>query len=272
MDENGQVVFTSSEDFNQGELFNVNADDVPGEVRLNSELTTYHHIWVSNSDEGTISKFDTRTGQELSRYHTGPETWSEVLSPSRTAVTSEGDAWVANRAHIDPATGRDNGIWQGSVVKILNTGFVDRNGNGVVNTSRDLDGDGVIGPDEILPWDGDYDGQPDDERIALVIQAGRDRNNPEVPIPRGIPRALAIDANDDIWVGCYQLKQYEVYDGQTGELEAIVPTEATPYGARSITRVHSGARPTPVPGRTHRHEHTHVPGVDRCRRRPRRAM
>ena len=37
----GSVVFTTTEEFLAGEMFNVNANDVPDELRLNAELSTY---------------------------------------------------------------------------------------------------------------------------------------------------------------------------------------------------------------------------------------
>ena len=219
----GSVVFTLTEDFLAGEMFNVNASDVPDELRLNAELSTYPFIWIANSSEGTLSKFDTRTGRELGRYRTGAESDVLWLYPSRIAVTSEGDAWVANRGMYYPS--------QDTVVKVLRESFVDRNGNGIADTSQDFNGDGRISGSEMLPWDANGDGQPDDERIALSVPVGRVQDYPEVLRIDGLARAVAIDANDDVWVGLNAHRQYEVYDGQTGEFKAIVPTPGNPYGA-----------------------------------------
>ena len=138
-------------------------------------------------------------------------------------MTSEGDAWVANRGLYYPS--------QDTVVKIFRESFVDRNGNGIVDTSQDFNGDGRISRSEMLPWDANSDGQPDDERIALSVPVGRVQDHPEVLRIDGIARAVAIDANDDVWVGLDAHRQYEVYDGQTGEFKAIVPTPGNPYGA-----------------------------------------
>jgi streptogramin lyase len=220
LDANGTVTFTTTADFNVGMLFNVNATDAPDELRIDPPpLETYPFIWVSNSGEGTVSRFDTRTGRELGRYCTGPS--GAAHSPSRTAVDGDGNAWIANRAF---------GI-QGTVIKVLRTGFIDRNGNGLIDTSRDLNNDGQITGSELLPWDANGDGQPDDERIALVVNAGRDRTNPNILVNNGVPRSLAIDADDNIWVGLFNLRQYEVYDGRTGAYLATVPVAGQPYGA-----------------------------------------
>ncbi|WP_337175299.1 putative Ig domain-containing protein [Paludisphaera sp.] len=202
----GSVTFTTSEDFLLGDLFNLDAVEVQGQIQLlpGGETVTYPFIWVSNSAEGTVSRFDTRTGQEVGRYRTG----GTGNDPSRVAVTGSGDAWVANRGGA------------GTVVKILLDGFIDRNGNGVVDTSRDLDGDGRITGQEILPWDANGDGQPDDERIAMVLTIG------------GGPRGLAIDANDKLWVSSYSgAREFVVFDNETGVREAVVPTGYGSYGA-----------------------------------------
>lgn len=205
IDAQGRFVFGTSEEFERGTLFNLNTNDVPDRLALNlgQNLQTLPIIWIANSGEGTVSKFDTRTGEELGRYRTGPG----GDNPSRVAVTRDGDAWVANR-------GGNNGV-----VKILHEGFVDRNHNGVIDTSQDLNGDGVISTSELMPWDADRDGLPDDERIAFVNQVG------------GGPRGVAIDANNKVWVSPYSGTGFRVFDNETGELEEIVPTPFGSYGA-----------------------------------------
>jgi hypothetical protein len=65
--------------------------------------------------------------------------------PSRTAVDFNGDLWVSNRAFS----------YQSSVTKIANkndpnptlSDCIDRNGNGKIDTSRDVNGDGIITTD-----------------------------------------------------------------------------------------------------------------------------
>jgi streptogramin lyase len=61
----------------------------PG-YRLGRSTFTLPFIWVANSAEGTVSKLNTETGQEVGRYTVGSD-------PSRTAVDLEGNVWVANR-------------------------------------------------------------------------------------------------------------------------------------------------------------------------------
>lgn len=221
LDANGNVAFTTSEDFLLGSLFNTDATTIQDEVRLvpPGEARTFPFIWISNSAEGTVSRFDTVTGKELGRYRTGPS--GGAHSPSRTAVASDGSVWVANRAYDI----------QASVVHVLLEDFIDRNGNGVVDTSTDLNANGRIDPNEILPWDANGDDQPDDERIALSIPVGRSRSDPNAPQPKGVARSVSLDANDDVWVGLFNFRQYEVYDHTTGALKRIVPVSGTPYGS-----------------------------------------
>lgn len=217
----GQLIFTTSQDFLRGELRNVTASEAEGELRLSSDVRDLSLIWIANSGEGTVSKFDTRTLKELGRYRTGPDSLWNNLSPSRTTVDEGGNCWVANRAFSMP----------GSLVKVLHAHFIDRNGNGLMDTSSDVDGDGRVNGSEILPWDANNDGLPDDERIAVSVPAGRDPLDPSKLVPNGgIPRSTAIDAKGNVWVGLFALNQYEIYSA-TGEYIGLVPTTGVPYGS-----------------------------------------
>ncbi len=220
LDDQGRAIFTTSDDFRNGFQFNLNLDEVPGEIRINAaeEATFEKIIWIANSGEGTVSKFDTSTGKELGRYRTGPSGIS--LYPNRTGVTSRGDVWVNNRDQV-----------LGTMVKILNADFIDRNGNGIIDTSTDRNGDGKISGDEIMPWDANGDGLPDDERIAMSIPVGWNRNAPSHQYGSAMGRSLAIDANDNVWIGFWNAQQYEQYDGETGERKALIPVDGTPYNS-----------------------------------------
>ncbi|MCA9257928.1 MAG: cadherin-like domain-containing protein, partial [Planctomycetales bacterium] len=147
-----------------------------------------------------------------------------------------GDVWVANRgaagSDLYPSTApvQTPNAPTGNVIKILHTGFIDRNGNGVMDTSKDLNNDGQIDATEIMPWDANNDGQPDDERIALVIHAGRDNADNPVLYNSGA-RGMAIDAQDRLWVGLRNLSQYEVFDANTGAFITKLAVNNQPYGA-----------------------------------------
>ncbi len=87
-------------------------------------------IWISNSAQSTISKIDTTTMTEEGRYITRPDSNG---NPSRTSVSLDGDAAVANRS--------------GGLTKYFGdtADCVDQNGDGVVTTSS--------GGLDVVPWD-----------------------------------------------------------------------------------------------------------------------
>lgn len=76
-------------------------DDSDTDSETNLELDTdttaeivASHIWIANSEEGSVSKIDTREMLELGRYWVRPDKGG---SPSRTSVNLEGDVAVAAR-------------------------------------------------------------------------------------------------------------------------------------------------------------------------------
>ncbi len=91
----------------------------------------YSFIWISNSDEGTVSKVDTSTGTELGRYWACPD--ESACDPSRTSVNLAGDVAVSIR---EP----------GGITKVaaIDDNCVDANGDGLIQTSS--------GPGDVLPW------------------------------------------------------------------------------------------------------------------------
>ncbi len=163
--------------------------DGNGDLTLGQVKTNFNYMWIANTYDtvgskggciyatestydakldavcrGSISKVDTVSLKEVARYFT--TTCHSQLgvagcvdlhgraidrdfphAPSRTAVDYNFDVWVANR---------DFG-GQPSATKIANAlgDCVDRNKNGVKDTSQDRDGDGKI------TVDCDGDGQPD---------------------------------------------------------------------------------------------------------------
>ena len=54
----------------------------------------FSYIWIANSSQGTVSKIDTQTMQELGRYVVRPDGGG---SPSRTSVSLSGNVAVASR-------------------------------------------------------------------------------------------------------------------------------------------------------------------------------
>ncbi|MBL8685680.1 MAG: hypothetical protein JNK05_41265 [Myxococcales bacterium] len=151
-------------------------------VRANARRADY--LWVPNTGESTVSKWDATTRREIARYRVGLPTgecvnrccWEAGCNmTSRTVVDGFGNAWVANRGFS----------MQGTVTKIAAESIdcVDRNGNGTIDTST--------GPTDVKPY-----GQ--DECVVLNVNVGA---------PNAVLRAIAIDRGDEnfpegyVWVG-----------------------------------------------------------------------
>lgn len=217
--------YTYDSDFELGTLTGLEHNSTPNQLQLSdNSQSTFPYIWVPNSNQGTVSKIDTQTGLELARYRTAPESYGTSASPSRTTIDLYGACWVGNR-----------GI--GTVVKIgllENEGYYDRNQNGLIETSRDFDGNGVITEAELLDWG-------KDECIlweVIVIPSieGTYRPGEYAGSYSGSPgpRGIAVDHNNNVWVGTYGTCRYYYINGTTGEiLDNIDITSSghTPYGA-----------------------------------------
>ena len=218
--------FTFSTDFEEGELIGVECDSIPDQLQLSEETSTFSYLWIANAGEDTLSKWDTETNTEIARYNTwfstypNHDAWSGA-SPSRTCVDSDGNCYVANR-HFD---GRPT-----EVMKVLVDEWIDRNGNGILDTSFDADFTGEITPDEMLPMLDENsngiieDSEIQDERIAWIVRVGN---------PNGIGRSLSIDPEGNIWVGLYNYRQYYKLDSLSGNITGgpFSSLGNTPYGS-----------------------------------------
>jgi hypothetical protein len=183
----------------------VGVDEGLGGLVLDSTSINTYTIWVANSVEGTVSKIDVRTYEELGRYYVGTD-------PSRTSINSLGDAYVGLR----------NGY---GITKVsgLGANCPDTNGDGVITTSsghdvlpygqddcvlwttaltgcniiRGVAAQDVFGPDgeiESYVWAGGYDGclwKLDGDTGVPVINA--------TPAPSYI-YGLALDGLGNLWI------------------------------------------------------------------------
>jgi DNA-binding beta-propeller fold protein YncE len=221
--------YTIDADFDEGVLVGLEHDTVHDQLQLSKEHVTLPFIWVPNQ-QGTVSKVNTETGKELGRYWVAPF----PASPSRTTVDLYGNCWVGNRQ-------------AGTVVKIglYEAGiWDDRNNDGIIQTSMDLNGDGDITGDELLPWG-------EDECVLFEVNLFQGNLGTYVPgtypgpydteLWRTSPRGLAIDADNNLWAGTcpgtianlysYPSTYYHI-DGETGAIkEHVVMSGHAAYGA-----------------------------------------
>ena len=213
--------YTFDADFDLGALSGVN-HSVSNQLQLSAVGTTFPVMWIANAGEDTVTKFDTVANVELARYRTwfGPAGQAGYVNhlnnayagaaPSRTAVDLNGNAYVLNRwfANRKPV-----------LLKILAEGFIDRNGNGVMDTSTgptplamaDTNGNGEIDPSEIT-----------DERIAFAVTVGPDN---------GLGRALCIGTDGNLWVGMYNSREYcKISSADGHQIAGPVAVPWSPYG------------------------------------------
>jgi DNA-binding beta-propeller fold protein YncE len=158
-------------------------------------------IWVANSRENTVSRLDTRTGREVGRY-------AVCVDPSRTAVDLFGDGLITCRG-------------DGRVAKIAiqESACIDRNRNGVIDTSRDTSNDGVIQPGEQ---------RANDECVIWNVQP--DGASSGCSGVSGCARAAGVDRDNHVWVGFWNSTRLVQLDGETGATLRTVPLTGRPYG------------------------------------------
>lgn len=217
--------FTTDADFDVGTLNGLDhAAPNNNQLQLGSTGSTFPVLWIANASEDTISKIDTNSNCETARYYSafsaGAHGAWEGPAPSRTAVDGDGNVYAANRNfHGKPA----------GVMKILAEGGIDRNNNGVIDTSKDTNGNCRIEPGEMIPnVDMNSDGivQPGelrDERIAWHVPVGA---------VNGLGRALCIGTDGNVWLGLFNSRQYYKLNATNGSVMAgpIFTGDNYPYG------------------------------------------
>lgn len=196
-------IYTSDADFDEGQLVNVNHDTpAHNQIQLNPKVMPLPFIWIAASSRGTVLRLNTETGAILGEYLSAPD--GRARNPSRTTVDLNGNVWVGNR---DEAGGG-----RGSVVRIglrENGQCVDRNGNGVIDTSKGL------GDIRTWPNTGSVDSNGGvstaaDECIIDYVRV----NGTNV-------RTVAVDRNNNVWIGGYGNHVHDLLDTTT---KAIVRT------------------------------------------------
>ena len=218
------ITYTTDADFDDGTLVGLEHNTTDNQLQLSKISTAFPFIWVPNTDEGTISKVDIRTGYELGRYRVTPPGLSGNGSPSRTTVDLEGNVWVGNRQ-------------AGTVVKVglYEAGqCTDRNGNGTIETSLDNNGDYNITGSELLPWG-------EDECVlyeVVLIPPGEGTYIPGTytgPYDEGYwgvaPRGLAIDKDNNLWAGTWITSKYYYINGTNGQINRTIDVSSWNHNA-----------------------------------------
>jgi streptogramin lyase len=220
--------FTSDEDFNEGLLLSVNTS-VSGSLRLDQPGQPLPFVYIPCSARGTVVRINVVTGEIVGEFASAPD--GRGKDPSRTTVDKFGNVWVSNRGESSSI----NGTPKGSVIRIgLTLGGTRCDADGtpnalgqylkppfIYNTCIDRNGDGLIktsrGLGNILPWTNaggvDNDGGVDtaeDEAITVYTRV----------LATGA-RTIAVDGSPEgefnVWVGGSSNNFHEKLDGETGE-------------------------------------------------------
>lgn len=218
-------------DFDLGALINLN-HTAPNnnQLQLNppGQAGSFPFVNIACSGRGTAVRIDVNTGAVLGEYFTSPSGMGR--NPSRTTVDQFGNVWVSNRDE----GGFSGGQPKGSVARIgliLGGTRGDKNGDGsftpnplgeylqgpfLYSTVLDRDGDGLIrtsrGLGHILPWTNavgaDTHGGVSTAADEAIINYTR--------VTGAGTRTVAVDANNDVWVGGIGDLDHEKLSGVTG--------------------------------------------------------
>ena len=202
----------------------------------------FPYVNIAASKRGTVVRINVNTGDIVGEYSTNPDANAEAdPNPSRTTVDQQGSVWVANRNE----SGLVAGVAKGSITRIgliIGGTRVDKDGNPLANgqflkgpfehnTCVNRHGETVNDP----PEPGDLTG----ENAGLIKTSMSGPNTDILPWPNGASedtlggvstaedeciinytrvigtgtRTLAIDANNDVWVGGYNNREHEQVNG-----------------------------------------------------------
>jgi streptogramin lyase len=201
-------------------LVNVNYTAVADQLQLNEAAEPFNFIWVAVSTKGTVVKIDTNTGQVLGEYRSAPAGMG--TDPSRTTVDNNGSAWITNRAEwgFVSADTIAAGVppvdrYMGSVTHFglaENGQCVDRNGNGVIDTSTGL------GDVKAWPNTGGAD------TLGGVSTAEDECTLQYVRVNSNGARHVAVDAANNVWVSGIGGRFFDLIDSTTGAITRQEPS------------------------------------------------
>ena len=187
-------VYTLSNDFNQGSLINLTTS-TPDQLQLDSTIRSFKFMWVAVSSKGTVVKINTETGQIIGEYFTSPN--GQPRDPSRTTVDQNGNVWATNRA--------GNSVVHIGLVE--NGQCVDRNGNGVIDTST--------GANNIRPWtnlnNANTNGGVSTAQDECILHYTK--------VNSFGTRHVSVNTDNDIWVSGTSGQRFDLLDGITGAIK-----------------------------------------------------
>ena len=191
--------YTTDADFDEGNTFNV-VHDVANQLQLDSKAQNLDFIWVAVSTKGTIVKINTETGQIVGEFFTSPS--GQPRDPSRTTVDLNGNVWNTNR--------EGNSVVH---VGLLENGqCIDRNGNGVIDTSS--------GFGDIRPWTNaggaDTNGGVSTAADECILHYTK--------VNSFGTRHLSVTKDNDVWVSGTSGRRFDLLDGITGQIKRAEPT------------------------------------------------
>jgi streptogramin lyase len=184
-----------------------------GGLVVTEETTVNDFLWVPNTAESTLSRWDAAMAREIGRYRVGLPAGecngrccyeSPCNQPSRVAVDSNGDVYVASRGF---------GM-QGTVTKIAGDrrDCIDRNRNGMIDTSTNAT-PMPYGADECVLWTAPV-GPVGCVLRTMVVDRG------DAMFPQGYP-----------WSGCFSGPTFYRLSPADGRILSTVPLPFSPYGA-----------------------------------------
>ena len=177
----------------------IGVDPNTGMIKIDSSQISLKlkFLWASNSNENTVSKIDCKTVKEVGRYQV-------CNNPSRTSVDLDGNVFVSCRG-------------DGKVAKIIadKKNCVDKNGNGIIETSSDTNGDGNISGNEMTA---------NDECILFIVQP--------LGIQSSYPgsRGAAVDKFNNVYIGYWNEAKVAYLDGKTGATIKTIDWQCPTYG------------------------------------------
>ena len=179
-------------------LYPANSENVglnmDGYLTLETSKVGLSFIWIANSGQNTVSRLDTEECKETGRYKV-------CGNPSRTSVDQAGNLWVGCR--------KDGGVAKIAGDESL---CVDKNGNGMIDTAEDLNGDGKVNGNEVYP-------KGQDECVMFVVYPG------------GVcQRAVGVDQANYAWVGEWNSKKLRRLAPQTGVVVQEISLPNNPFG------------------------------------------